>query len=375
MAPAPPTPVETDDPCLVRHLGADGIVTQLVRITHDREGRVRARVTLDYVTPSTEREAWAYDTLGRLVARQHTVEDRYAVRTTGEQHSYDAAGDRVRTTTLLLDGQIDVVRRAFDDRGRPVRVVAVRNGSVYRVEEIAYDARGRVVTRDLREWDWTHWEMAYDAAGRLVARRRWLDEVLVSDERWQWTDDGRLRSSTVDRDGDGIDDYHERTIDRVDGWERLVDGDGDGVDDRRELVRIEGERETTWTDADADGRFDAVLAVTRSAGETLIWADDDADGRAERVIVEIERPGYAETRRDDDGDGVIDARFVSRSDASGALLAEELYGPGDVLVEATVLRYDAEGRLVRVRRYGPGGALIERTEQGYACAWNPLPRP
>lgn len=370
----PVAPAETAEPCLVRHLGGDGIVTRLVRVVHDRSGRVLARVTLDYAAESERREAWAYDGLGRLVAHRTTVEDALPTRESLEQHSFDAAGDRVRTLTLD-NGVLEVVTRSFDADGRPVEMRRTRGVWLLDIEQIAYDARGLPVVRELYGAHWTRWEMAYDAAGRLVERRRSLDGVLASEERWQWTDDGRLRASAVDRDGDGSDDYRERLIDRVDGWERLYDDDGDGRDDRRVLARVEGARETTFTDIGADGVFDAVVVVTRGAEETVTWADDDADGAPERVVVEVERPGYAETRRDDDGDGIDDARFVSRTDASGALLAEELYGPGGALVEATTLRYDADGRLVRVRRFGPEGAPIERIEQSYRCAWSPRPQP
>ena len=383
--PPPPPPVlTTAAPCLITHFGPDQLADRLERRYYDADGRLLARSTRDYAADTHHRESWAYDTLGRLVAYEARGTFTYGQNPLNrEQHSYDAAGHRIRT--LQLSANLSrTINRTFDPHGRPLHILTRDRphhistddpaGQPTREETTRYDDAGRPLERTdthLPGGPTTRYTFAYDPRGRLTERQTQHTDQPTRTERWQWTDDDRLRAATLDRDGDGRDDYREDLIDRPQGDERLIDHDADGHPDRRILTHRQGPTETLWTDHDADGTFDAVVMTTRTDTDTYTWHDHDADGHPDSTLAERHLDGYTDIRHDDDGDGHTDRRYTTWTDPDGHLIRAETRGPADALVEVTTTHRDPAGRPHRETTVDGADNPIASIERRYDCDWNP----
>lgn len=370
-----PRRVETPEPCALRVLAGGTTVTSIEEIHYDPWLRRVGRRVSDYTGgEGNYREQWAYDSLDRLVVYAFSDTNRGGAVNGPlyERHTYDAAGDRVRTLIDYGRPSLEpvVITRVFD-AGRPVQIERRTGEVLERRQTFTYDGAGRVVERrELDAGGARAWQMAYDAAGRLVERIATAEGVAVS-ERWAYADDGALVEATLDRDGDGRVDFRERRVAVAGGHDRTFDEGDDGQVERRVSTRVEGARETVTTDLGDDGVADRVVVTVREADRVWVATDEDGDGAVETIVETIDRGRETEVRTDFEGDGVFDVFETTRLTAEGELeWRRRLDAAGEELVSDVINRRD--GRLVG-ETLTVAGKVVSRVEYLYQCGYNPFP--
>ncbi|MGK4005432.1 RHS repeat-associated core domain-containing protein [Sorangium sp. So ce1036] len=149
---------------------------------------------IERVTSDGEREAYAYDTVGRIVQR--------STRTGVERFSYDGAGH-----THEVDGPA----RAYGAGGVPLR----RGEETYQYDaearrvrktdqagrETRYEWNGRGLLAGVRLSDGTRVEYVYDTEGRRVLRRRSHPTGAVTETRFAWCQGLMFHETTLEISG------------------------------------------------------------------------------------------------------------------------------------------------------------------------------
>ncbi|VXC24794.1 DUF6531 domain-containing protein [Nocardioides sp. AX2bis] len=254
------------------------------------------------------------DPLGRITrggydaaGRQSWQEDPTGTRT---EWTYDENG---RVTTVAIDGEV-LSHTTRDVRGRTARVVDHTQRDREAVHELAWDARGLLVsqTRDGRGLSWS-----YDADGRRVAR------VDPDGRRTRYERDAAGRVVAVEHDALG------RAAFQRDLSGRLVAADAGGV-------------RQTWTFGDG---FLAGHTVTDGERSSTTVVDRDDLGR----ITTVARDGSSSAYEHDEAHQLVALRTTGadgesatrwRYDASGRIVAEIAAG------RTRELSYDAAGQLL-----------------------------
>lgn len=296
-------------------------------VTYDRAGNVLTeRITL------SDGSFWQfyeneYGRDGNLIQRtMYEREDGEPSSVTAYETDADGNVSR-RTTYKYSSGETTESEYVSGRLSR--EIVRDASGNVQYTSEVSYDDRGRIAEyKTVIPPGRTYAQrMEYDGQDRTVRNRMYVDEELLHDTEFEYTDTGWIERDT------GYADYlpalSVTEYDRYGLPLRRTDYDRDGnVTGSTAMEYDEDGNRTGQTSLDADGNETSRTAV-------------EYDGRGTRIRETTDFPDGSRTVASFDGDGnYIRNRKIN---ADGIIRQETEYGTaGDVLIRD----YDAEGNVL-----------------------------
>ena len=238
-------------------------------------------------TRGADREAFAYDALGRLQSAKTYLDGSMSTAGRTLAYGYDALGN-LTTKTSDVAGDADAETYTYDGNGvSPTRLVSAVLGG--RATTFAYDADGQVVRQDAASGDdaFIEWDGRGGLPRRITVGASGTDPSPTARDEFRYGPAGERhhRRTTWRETADGASRTRTAEVYRVGATERVV-GDADAAHPWVEKTRVGPALAVRTSATSTDAAFEYVhadhlgspAAVTNTAGAELLALAHDPYG-------------------------------------------------------------------------------------------------